>query len=74
MASWKMAARIKPPIHEKVGESDFVLCLSPDNSTPFVGWYNEKEDSWMVAHWKADSLPVPVVWWRELPKVPNEQS
>lgn len=71
MASWKNAKKQTPPTTVKFGESEFVLCLSPDNSTPFVGWYNENDECWRVAHWKADSLPVPVTYWRELPKVPN---
>jgi hypothetical protein len=69
-ARWRYARKELPPVNEKNGDSEHLLCVAVNDSTPFVGWYNAKTDSWAVSHWKADSLPVRVHRWRDLPKVP----
>ncbi len=69
-AKWHDARKKRPPVAGRHDESACVLCISPDLSDPFVGWWNEKDQCWRVGHWKADNLPVPVRWWRELPPLP----
>lgn len=71
MAKWHDVTKEKPPVNEKFSESAELLCIEANNSFPFVGWYNAKHDEWHVMHWKADSLPVRVTHWRELPKMPR---
>lgn len=67
-ARWHDADKEKPPIRGRHFDSDAVLCMSPNVSDPFVGWWNERDACWRVSHWKADNLPVRVVKWRELPR------
>lgn len=71
MSRWNNADKIKPPVSEKFAESECLICKERDNSVPFVGWYNAKEDSWRVMHYKADSLPVRVAYWRDMVSIPK---
>ena len=73
-ARWHDARKERPAVSGRHDESACVLCLSTDVSDPFVGWWNEADECWRVGHWKADSLPVPVRWWRELPPLPRTVS
>ena len=72
---WRRTEKELPPVNEKFGESEFLLCIERDmGSCPFVGWYNAKTKAWYVAHHSADSIARSVSFWMALPKTPNDPS
>ena len=70
-ARWRHANKELPPTNPKTGDSECMLCMAVNESSPFVGWYNSKTGDWAVSHWKADSMPMRVLRWRDLPRTPK---
>jgi hypothetical protein len=60
-----------PVTEEEFGQSDYVLALDDLDSQPVVCWYNSRSKEWIVAHYKADSLPITVTHWQPLPSPPK---
>lgn len=69
---WYKTSEKLPKMITKFSESDYILCLEPDSTTPFVGWYNHKMDQWYVAHHSAlGGYNIRVKYWGKLPKGPS---
>lgn len=69
--AWTSVSDKLPEPINKNSESDYLLCTQRDFSQPFVGWYNFANQTWHVAHYKADSDPVTVTHWMPLPESPK---
>jgi len=60
-----------PPVNEKFGESEYLLCLL-DNNTQVVCWYM-KDMGWKVAHHLASGETIDnVTHYRPLPSPPKQ--
>ena len=66
---WIKITNKLPSLNEKYGESDYVLGFENENM-PVVCWYH-KSGEWIVAHHKADSLPIKITHWMPLPEPPK---
>lgn len=68
---WVSVEERLPDVGKKLGESDYILCLT-EFSEQVVCWYN-RNNEWIVANYKADSLPlVPqITHWQPLPSPPK---
>lgn len=61
-----------PPLGVKFGESEYLLCLT-ESGEQVVCYFYGKRGHWVVANYKADSLPLvsDVTHWRKLPEPPK---
>jgi hypothetical protein len=69
---WHAVTKALPPVNEKFGQSEMLLCIE-DDYAPFVGWYDAKMDTWIVAHHSAPNIPRRVTLWMPLPPPPPKK-
>jgi len=68
-------AKKNPKCNVKFGDSDYFLCVDMNTYIPpFIGWYNNKEKVWKVAHHYANSSPVTVTQYIPLPELPENNN
>ncbi len=63
-----ISVKKKMPELDKFQESDYCFCMEVNSITPVIAYYRNNS-GWIVAHYKADSMPITVIHWCYLPKI-----